>query len=144
VDTNQWINKLLEFFWQNKGKIIGGIVGLIFGILFLTIGFLKTLVIVICTVIGYIIGHNFDIKKAKQFGVEGINRIYVRFKITDEGNVTDVQARSSHPKLSDEGENIIKSLPQMKPGMEKGKAVNVIYTLPITFTVPEVENNEKK
>jgi len=90
------------------------------------------------------VGDNFDIKKAKQLGVEGINRVYVRFKINDKGNVTDVMARASHPKLSDEGENIIKSLPQMKPGMEKDKAVNVIYTLPITFTVPEVENNEKK
>jgi hypothetical protein len=32
----------------------------------------------------------------------------------------------------------------MKPGMHKGKAVNIIYTLPITFMVPEAENNEKK
>jgi hypothetical protein len=90
------------------------------------------------------VSDNFDTKKAKQFGVEGINRVYVRFKITDEGNITDVIARSSHPKLSNEGENAMQNLPKMKPGMHKGEAVNVIYTLPITFTVPEVENDEKK
>ena len=86
---------------------------------------------------------NFDIEKAKQLGVEGVNRVYIRFRITDKGMVTDVQSRSSHPKLSEVGENTILSLPKMKPGMNKDKAVNVIYTLPITFTVPENELEKK-
>lgn len=52
---------LIKFFLLHRGKIIGGLIGFIFGILFLLAGFWKTLVILFCTLIGLIIGSRWDI-----------------------------------------------------------------------------------
>lgn len=86
------------------------------------------------------VNENFDTSIGKKLGLTGINRVYVRFMITKNGEISDVQARSYHPDLSKAGEEVIKSLPQMKPGMHQGEAVNVLYTLPITFNIPEKES----
>lgn len=51
---------ILNYFYKNKGKIIGLLLGLIFSILTLTIGFFRTVFIVICTVLGYYIGKKID------------------------------------------------------------------------------------
>lgn len=66
-------------------------------------------------------------------GLQGVQRIYARFKIDKSGNTTDIQARGPQKKLADEAVRVIESLPQMKPGMKDGKPVNVLYSLPITF-----------
>lgn len=41
---------------RNRGKSIGALLGFIIGVMVLTIGFFKTLFIIICTVIGYTLG----------------------------------------------------------------------------------------
>ena len=53
--------KLIKYILTNKGKVIGSIIGFIFGILFLIIGFFKTLLVFLCTLIGYFIGSRIDI-----------------------------------------------------------------------------------
>ncbi|MDA8762380.1 energy transducer TonB [Flavobacteriaceae bacterium] len=40
-----------------------------------------------------------------------------------------------HPKLQKEAIRIIKLLPKMKPGRQRGKAVGVKYTLPMRIEV---------
>jgi len=45
-----------EFFQQYKYGILGGGVGLILAILLLTIGFLKTLLVIVCILLGTYIG----------------------------------------------------------------------------------------
>ena len=55
--------KFLEFvktLIRNKGKTIGTLLGFIIAILMLTIGFFKTLFIVLCTWLGYYIGKKTD------------------------------------------------------------------------------------
>lgn len=55
--------KILNFFealGNKKCKVIGAIIGFIIGILILIIGFLKTIFIVICTLVGYYIGSRVD------------------------------------------------------------------------------------
>lgn len=55
--------KFLEFvkiLFRNKGKTIGTLLGFIIAILVLTIGFFKTLFIVLCTWLGYYIGKKTD------------------------------------------------------------------------------------
>ena len=55
--------KFLEFLQtliRNKGKSIGTLLGFIIAILVLTIGFFKTLFIVLCTWLGYYIGKKSD------------------------------------------------------------------------------------
>jgi len=49
-------NELTEYIKENKGKVLGGFIGFLIGILILIIGFFKTLFIVLCTGIGLIIG----------------------------------------------------------------------------------------
>lgn len=89
------------------------------------------------------IAANFDTKKANKASVPGVNRVYVRFTIDEEGVVRDIDARSIHPDVSEEGKKAVASLPKMKPGLNKNnEAVSVVYTLPITFKVPEEEKEE--
>lgn len=65
----------------------------------------------------------------------GRKRIFVIFKIGKDGRVTEINARAPHPRLKAEAIRIVKKLPQMKPGRQRGKPVRVGYTLPITFNV---------
>ncbi|PHO01694.1 hypothetical protein CSC82_22240 [Rhodobacteraceae bacterium 4F10] len=44
-------------------------------------------------------------------------------------------ARAPHPRLKKEAERVARKIPKMKPGRQRGRAVRVGYTLPITFNV---------
>ena len=78
---------------------------------------------------------NFNIALADDLGLKGIQRIAVIFKIDKKGNVTGVRARAPHKSLEDEAIRVIRLLPKMKPGKQRGKAVIVPYSLPIVFSV---------
>lgn len=77
----------------------------------------------------------FDTELASDLGLEGRQRIAVQFKIDKNGNVVNVRARAPHPKLQQEAISVVKSLPKMVPGKQRGKAVGVLYSLPILFQV---------
>lgn len=77
----------------------------------------------------------FDTDLANDLGLEGRQRISVQFKIDNKGNVTNVRARAPHPRLEQEAIEVVKSLPKMTPGKQRGKAVGVLYALPILFQV---------
>ena len=62
-------------------------------------------------------------------------RIFVLFKIDKNGNITDIQARAPHVKLQQEAIRVVKMLPQMTPGKQRGMPVGVKYGLPITFKI---------
>ena len=57
------------------------------------------------------------------------------FKIDKNGNITNVQARAPHNRLRDEAIRVIKLLPKMIPGKQRGRPVGVKYSLPIAFKV---------
>ncbi|MCH2490199.1 MAG: energy transducer TonB [Flavobacteriales bacterium] len=77
----------------------------------------------------------FDTGLAADLGLDGRQRISVQFKIDKNGNVVDVRARAPHPRLEREAIDVVKGLPKMTPGMQRGKAVGVLYALPILFQV---------
>jgi protein TonB len=77
----------------------------------------------------------FNTDLANDLGLDGRQRISVQFKIDKNGNVVDVRARAPHPKLEAEAKSVVNSLPKMTPGKQRGKAVGVIYALPILFQV---------
>ena len=79
----------------------------------------------------------FNTDLAGDLGLSGRQRISVIFKIDKSGRVTGVRSRAPHPSLEKEAERVIKMLPRMKPGRQRGKAVIVPYSLPITFQVQE-------
>ena len=83
------------------------------------------------------VNKRFDTGLGSDLGLSGVNRVYVQFKISANGNIVDVRARANHPKLEEEGARVVKKLPDMKPGKQRGKAVGVIYQLPITFKIQD-------
>lgn len=81
------------------------------------------------------VNKNFNTALGKELGLTGVNRIYVRFEIDTQGKITDIGVRGPHPKLEEEARRVVSLLPQMTPGKHKGKAVGVLYSLPIVFQV---------
>ncbi len=78
----------------------------------------------------------FNAELANDLGLGGgRQRISVQFKIDSKGNVVEVLARAPHPRLESEAKKVISELPKMTPGKQRGKAVNVMYSLPIIFEV---------
>ena len=69
---------------------------------------------------------------AMENGVQG--RVIVQFVVTKNGTVGEVKViRSVDRDLDKEAVRLCKSLPKFIPGKMNGQAVNVWYTLPITF-----------
>jgi protein TonB len=57
------------------------------------------------------------------------------FKIDKEGKVIGIKVKAPHKSLEKEAERILKMLPVMKPGKQRGKEVTVKYTLPMRIDV---------
>jgi len=94
--------------------------------------------------IAIFIQRKFNQDTAKGLGLSGRQRISVIFKIDQKGNVVGVRARAPHPRLQTEAIRVVSMLPKMKPGIQHGKAVTVIYSLPIIFEIAEdADNNEE-
>ena len=79
----------------------------------------------------------FNTDLANDLGLTGKQKISVVFKIDKKGNVTGVRSRAPHPRLEKEAARVINLLPKMKPGRQRGRAVVVPYSLPITFLVQD-------
>ena len=85
--------------------------------------------------IGKLVARKFNTGIASKIGLQGIQRINVLFRIDAQGNVAEIKAQSNYSDLVDEAERVVKKIPQMIPGKDKGKKVSVLYTLPILFEV---------
>jgi bla regulator protein blaR1 len=89
------------------------------------------------------VNKNFNTNIGKENGLIGKQRINVIFKINQEGNIVDVRSRAPHPALEAEAIRVIKMLPKMLPGKQRGQAVTVPYSLPIVFMVAETTKSKK-
>ena len=66
-------------------------------------------------------------------------RVIVQFVVTKTGKIGEVKVvRSVDPDLDAEAVRVCKSLPDFIPGKMNGQAVNVWYTLPVTFKLQGV------
>jgi len=74
-------------------------------------------------------------ERALELGIQG--KVYVFFKIDKHGNVNGIQTRGPDKMLQDEAQRIIKLLPRMEPGKQRGRAVGVPYSMPINFKYQE-------
>jgi len=83
------------------------------------------------------VNKKFNRDLAGDLGLEGRQRISVQFKIDKHGNVVGVRARAPHPRLEQEAVKVVSALPKMIPGKQRGKAVGVLYALPIIFQVED-------
>lgn len=69
---------------------------------------------------------------AQENGAHG--RVIVQFVVNQDGSIVDpVVVRSVDPYLDKEALRVIKTMPKWKPGKQRGKAVRVKYTVPVTF-----------
>ena len=84
--------------------------------------------------------------EAIKYGIQG--KVYVTFIIDKTGKIRDLKTtRSFDPLLNREALRVIGSLPDWKPGKQKGVPVNVSYTIPVDFVLPEnksANNNSLK
>ena len=87
--------------------------------------------------INKIVIENFDLDLGKTLGLVGKQKIYVRFTINKEGNITNVKSRAPHPELEREARRVVKLIPQVEPGKQDGELINVTFDLPIRFNVLE-------
>lgn len=78
---------------------------------------------------------NFNASKATDYGITGVQRIYVQFKINKQGLVSDVEIRTPHKVLEDEARRVTGLIPQMKPGRQRSQDVEVVFMKPIVFKV---------
>ncbi|MEN8185734.1 MAG: energy transducer TonB [Bacteroidota bacterium] len=82
------------------------------------------------------VSKKFNTDLANELGLSpGKKRVYVQFKISKTGKITDIRARGPHKRLEKEAVKVVSSLPDMTPGKQRGRAVGVKYTLPITLVV---------
>lgn len=81
-------------------------------------------------------------KDARQKGISG--RVFVTFIVSKEGDVVQTRVvRGVDPLLDAEALRVMNSIPKWTPGYEKGKAVNVVYTVPINFSLKDDKKLEE-
>ena len=69
---------------------------------------------------------------AQENGTQG--RVTVQFVVNRDGSIVDAKVlRGVDPYLDKEAIRVISSMPKWKPGMQRGKAVRVNYTVPVMF-----------
>ncbi len=68
---------------------------------------------------------------AQEMGVQG--RVSVVFVIQKDGSIGNIRMRGPDKNLEAEALRIIKKLPKMTPGKQRGRAVKVPFSIPITF-----------
>ena len=71
---------------------------------------------------------------AKEYNITG--KVYVSFIVDKQGGVTNVKiVRGVDKNLDAEALRVVSLLPKYKPGKQRGKAVRVMFTIPINFTL---------
>ncbi|PCJ97925.1 MAG: energy transducer TonB [Flavobacteriaceae bacterium] len=68
---------------------------------------------------------------AQEMGVQG--RVNIMFTIQKDGSIGNIRYRGPDKNLEKEALRIIKKLPRMTPGRQRGNAVRVPFSIPITF-----------
>jgi len=68
---------------------------------------------------------------AQEMGIQ--RRVYVSFIIDKDGSINNITMSGPDQNLEKEAQRIISKLPQMIPGKQRGRAVRVPFSIPITF-----------
>ena len=81
------------------------------------------------------ISKKFNTDIGSEEGLNGLQRIYVTFKINKYGETEILRVRAPHPRLEKESKRVINALPKITPGKVNDRPVNVLYTIPINFKI---------
>ena len=82
-------------------------------------------------------------KDAQDKNIKG--RVIISFVVKKDGTiVSPTLVRGVDPLLDKEAERVVMLMPEWKPGKLKGEVVDVKFTLPIVFSLPEKEATADK
>ncbi len=70
---------------------------------------------------------------ARDLGMQG--KVFVVFVIDKKGEVTKIRTRGPDKSLEKEATRIFELLPKMTPGKQRGRPVNVPYSIPVVFKI---------
>ena len=74
--------------------------------------------------------------EAQEKGIQG--RVIVNFVVNKDGSIDDVNiVRGVDPSIDAEAVRVIESMPNWKPGKQRGKEVDIRFTLPVVFRLNE-------
>lgn len=79
------------------------------------------------------VSSHFNLEIPEESQLTGKQRINIRFTINSKGRVVNVSAKGPLPSLEAEAIRVIKKLPRMEAGEQKGKKVGIAYSIPIIF-----------
>ena len=71
---------------------------------------------------------------AQEMGIQG--KCYIQFVVSENGFISNVKVKkgvTDCKECDDEAVRVVKSMPKWSPGKNNGKAVNSIFSLPVTF-----------
>ncbi|NDV83104.1 M56 family metallopeptidase [Bacteroides sp. 51] len=69
-------------------------------------------------------------------------RVIIQFVVSETGDIKNPTIiRNVSPEIDEEAMRVITLMPKWKPGMQRGKAVNVKYTIPIMFNLGQSANS---
>jgi protein TonB len=81
--------------------------------------------------------------KALDNDIQG--RVIIEFIIRSDGSVSDVTvSKGIGYGCDEEAVRVVKSMPRWKPGSQNGKPVNVIYRIPVKYTIHNQREKKKK
>ncbi|WP_299312332.1 energy transducer TonB [uncultured Aquimarina sp.] len=83
------------------------------------------------------VSDKFNASLGEKYGLTGRQRISVEFEVNKDGTVQNIKARAAHKALEKEAIRVTKTFPKMTPGKQRGKAVDVVYQLPIVFKIQD-------
>ena len=83
------------------------------------------------------LNQNFNKILASDLGLNGKQKIYIRFTISETGSIVGIRAKAEHDKLEGEAKRVVGLLPKMKPGMQQGRPAAVSFDLPILINMNE-------
>ena len=79
---------------------------------------------------------------AQKNGTQG--RVTVQFIVNVDGSISNIGIiRGVDPELDGEAVRVISTMPNWKPGTQKGKPVRVKYTVPVMFRLPDEDKKEE-
>ncbi|MGB7786129.1 MAG: hypothetical protein WBL27_08525 [Salinimicrobium sp.] len=84
------------------------------------------------TYINMFVNRNFNTRMAAKL-VKGVVKMEAQFIIDTEGKVIEIYASGGPEKLNRHLEEILSSLNNFQPAMQDGKAVEVLYILPVSM-----------
>lgn len=80
---------------------------------------------------------------AKEKGIQG--RVTLQFIVNADGSISGTKVlRSVDPDLDKEAIRLINTMPNWKPGMQRGQAVRVKYTVPVMFRLTPDEKKPEQ